>query len=99
MLGDETDAFNEFLAPDFSLPDADEALDACRERKYSIRSVVNHIGWSASCGHYTADVARCCPDGEWSWTRFNDSFVSRVSPKEAIEDSTRTAYLIMYEFE
>ncbi|CAJ1959077.1 unnamed protein product [Cylindrotheca closterium] len=78
---------HEFLAPDVSLPPGDT---------YAIRSVVNHIGSSASCGHYTTDAYRAVA-GKREWTRFNDSFVSKISAESAIQDSSQTAYMIMYE--
>jgi ubiquitin C-terminal hydrolase len=67
---------------------------------FSLRSVVNHIGSSASCGHYTADAIRRFPNNEREWTRFNDSKVSQISPGEAMGvASQKTAYMIMYELE
>jgi ubiquitin C-terminal hydrolase len=83
---------HEFLAPDVSLPPGDT---------YAIRTVVNHIGSSASCGHYTADANRkygnTNNNNNREWTRFNDSYVSKISSKNAIQDSCQTAYMIMYE--
>lgn len=88
--------FEEFLAPDVLLQ---------KGSSYAIRSVVNHIGSSASCGHYTADAKRLY-EGEMGnkeafreWTRFNDGFVSKISPQEAVKQSTHTAYMVMYELE
>ncbi|KAG7370836.1 ubiquitin carboxyl-terminal hydrolase [Nitzschia inconspicua] len=87
--------FEEYLAPDASLP---------KGSSYAIRSVVNHIGSSASCGHYTADAKRLYK-GEVGgkeireWTRFNDSYVSKVTSEEAVANSSQTAYMIMYELE
>lgn len=70
------------------------------ERSYRIRSVVNHIGSSASCGHYTCDASRLYPNGERQWTRFNDSWVSQVSTDDAMGASAqKTAYMVMYELE
>ncbi len=93
---DEERGFKDFLAPDCVYePGA----------AYEIRSVVNHIGSSASCGHYTADAKRISlaeEEGEEisedrQWMRFNDSYVSTISSKEAVKDASQTAYMIMYE--
>jgi len=129
---DEEGGFRDFLALDCSY---------AKGAAYEIRSVVNHIGSSASCGHYTADAKRrnkrsrngnhlagedqlphkdeietedktddhtdntkeedrCGSDSDSDdrqWIRFNDSYVSKISSKEALEDSSQTAYMIMYE--
>lgn len=79
---DAAEALQDYLAPD------------CRTNgsSYSIRGVVNHIGSSASCGHYTADV---CRDGQWR--RCNDAFVTAITEPQAIQESESTAYLIAYE--
>jgi len=88
----------EFFADDLSMPlsasDADMD-DIMRNDK--IRSVVNHIGSSAACGHYTADAARLSQSGERQWHRFNDSYVSQISANVAIKESSKTAYMVMYE--
>jgi ubiquitin C-terminal hydrolase len=95
LESDGNGLFEEFLAPGVSLP---------KDSYYAIRSVVNHIGSSASCGHYTADAKRPY-EGEMGedvtreWTRFNDSYVSKVSAEEAVANSSHTAYMIMYELE
>jgi ubiquitin C-terminal hydrolase len=88
-LGFEEDGvLSDFLAADVSLPEGDT---------YAIRSVVNHIGSSASCGHYTADAKRQYSNGHREWTRFNDSYVSKISSQNAIQNSSQTAYMIVYE--
>jgi len=87
---DEDGVLSDFLAADVSLPSSSTA--------YSIRSVVNHIGSSASCGHYTADAKRK-NKGERKWLRFNDSVVSEISSTNAVENSSQTAYMIMYEID
>jgi len=79
---------HDYLAPDVSLPPGDT---------YAIRCVVNHIGSSTACGHYTADAQRVYDKNNREWTRFNDSLVSKVSAKNALQDSSQTAYMIMYE--
>jgi ubiquitin C-terminal hydrolase len=86
--------FEEFLASDVVVPNGSS---------YAIRSVVNHIGASASCGHYTADAKREyvgeMGEEHREWTRFNDSYVTKISSSEAVADSSNTAYMIMYELE
>jgi hypothetical protein len=82
----------DFLAADVSLP-------VGATSSYGIRSVVNHIGSSASCGHYTADAKRMYNSTEREWTRFNDSNVSKITSADAVENSSRTAYMILYEIE
>ena len=88
FLEDSDDILAEFLAPDVSLP--------AGGKSYGIRSVVNHIGSSASCGHYTADAKRLYASSR-EWTRFNDSYVSKISTHQATQNSSQTAYMIMYE--
>jgi len=76
-----------------------------KDHYYHIRSVVNHIGESAQCGHYTADaykIYRKEPEREGGlhdrkWTRFNDAFVTQID--ELGRGSQETAYMIMYEFD
>jgi ubiquitin C-terminal hydrolase len=81
---DDHGVLSEFLAAD------------CRAQgTYQIKSVVNHIGSSASCGHYTCDSHR----SRQQWFRFNDAFVSRIQPQQALEGSQRTAYMVLYELE
>jgi len=70
------------------------------DSRYQLRSVVNHHGSSVSFGHYTADAKRTVnPDGTLEWHRFNDSFVSKISEQQAVQESSRSAYLVMYELE
>lgn len=77
---------------------ADCAVEA--ESRYNIRSVVNHHGSSVSFGHYTADANRIVEqDASRTWHRFNDSYVSKVSEQQAVQGSSRSAYLVMYELE
>jgi ubiquitin C-terminal hydrolase len=97
---DDDGVLADFLATDVSLPDTPTSQSRTRTRPtgYRIRSVVNHIGSSASCGHYTADaLLRYGDDREW--TRFNDASVSKISTHNATAQSSTTAYMIMYELE
>ena len=95
LAEDKGGVLGEFVAEDVSMPELD--FDDTGDRTYQIRSVVNHIGSSAACGHYTADAARVCPSGGRQWNRFNDSYVSSISSEEAMKESSRTAYMVMYE--
>jgi ubiquitin C-terminal hydrolase len=73
---------------------ATNEVDLPQNARYCIRSVVNHIGSSASCGHYTADAFR---QGEW--IRFNDDYVTKISESTAVENAGSTAYMVLYELE
>lgn len=98
LLDQDTGVLSEFLAPDCETP----AMKPFQQPQgYSIRSVVNHIGSSASCGHYTADGYRMIDgnDKKREWMRFNDSYVSNISSKQALEESLQTAYMVTYELE
>lgn len=91
----EDSVLREFLAEDFVLQQEDTNEDVMQ---YSLRSVVNHIGSSASCGHYTADCKRLdTQTNEYGWYRFNDEHVQPISSSTAVDHAQRTAYLLMYE--
>ena len=86
---DVRSVLGEFLSEDASLP-----VQALESSCYQIRSVCNHIGSSASCGHYTADAHRTYGMGERAWTRFNDDYVSRL---DSAMSAATTAYMVLYE--
>lgn len=94
-------AFGPTLSPEEDLRDhmASECalpLGAC----YKLRSIVNHHGSSVNFGHYTADAHRVVlPNGTREWLRFNDSFVSSVTEQQAVQGSSKSAYLVMYELD
>jgi ubiquitin C-terminal hydrolase len=96
-LDKDMGVLSEFLATDYSLPTT-SGTSCSLGNRYGIRSVVNHIGASASCGHYTADAYRR-KDETRKWMRFNDAFVSSISEKQALLDSQKTAYMVLYELE
>lgn len=103
----ENGAFDDYLADDVEFPPLKKNFslnvehDSNVTRKYKLTSIVNHIGSSASCGHYTADGLRVSREGGMrEWTRFNDSKVTQISTEEAMGlSSQKTAYLVMYELE
>jgi len=107
------DVLTEFLAEDLvhynnDTMSNDDDEDENQTTTYNIRSIVNHIGSSASCGHYTADSCRPTATSnennnerhDMEWTRFNDAIVTDISPEEAVSETTaKTAYIVMYEQE
>jgi len=104
-LSAESGVLGDFLAPSVTVPkridqhhSATLSESSSKRSSYSIRSLVNHMGSSAGCGHYAADANKLYSDGTRNWTRFNDARVSRISEKNAISDSSRNVYMAMYEF-
>eukprot|EP00934_Nitzschia_sp_Nitz4_P003507 Nitzschia sp. Nitz4//scaffold177_size45885//32499//34499//NITZ4_007210-RA/size45885-processed-gene-0.49-mRNA-1//-1//CDS//3329539070//3497//frame0 len=88
-VAEHTGVLHEFMASDVVMP---------RNASYQIRSIVNHIGNTASCGHYTADGYRqSAGSSEREWLRFNDCQVSKISSAEVMENGSSTAYMILYE--
>lgn len=82
-LDPDMGVFSECLAPE---------CEATGTNSYTLTSVVNHIGSSASCGHYTADALR-----EDQWYRFNDSFVESIPISSVVQESRQTAYMVLYQ--
>eukprot|EP00957_Ditylum_brightwellii_P143118 10904960-Ditylum_brightwellii.AAC.1 len=83
-----------------------------KELKYSIRSVVHHIGSTAFSGHYTTDGIRTKhSQGESSlsssqaaiqeWIAFDDGVTTALSEKDALKsaNSQNNAYMVLYELE
>lgn len=79
------------------------------EQQYSLKSLVYHIGSTASSGHYTADALRTRPatpeeaDEEThdEWVSFDDSkaSVTKLSDVVASEQKKETAYMLLYTME
>lgn len=96
-----------------SSEDLDSDTDCMSEDDYNspqafkLRSVIHHIGSSASCGHYTADALvdvivgkgkSCKYSKAGQWYKFNDSVTKTIEKKDAYgKRSQETAYLAMYE--
>jgi ubiquitin C-terminal hydrolase len=61
---------------------------------YSIKSVVHHIGHTASSGHYTADSLR----DENTWVNFDDGVTHEITLDDIVKSppKQRSAYMIMY---
>lgn len=96
-LDDDSGVVTDFLSSDCSFPNGagrENLKNAC----YEIRSVVNHMGSSVSCGHYTNDSIKTYDGGIREWTTFNDDDVTLISADAAIEESRQTAYIVLYEF-
>jgi ubiquitin C-terminal hydrolase len=104
----------EYIAPEKESPDNfEESNTSCfvkvPKSQYHIRSVVNHIGSNATCGHYTTDALRSYPSSSKTedesssirkWTRFNDDYVSLVDNNQAVgTNAQKSAYMLLYEFE
>ena len=119
---DQCGILGDFLGKDVQFPfsvekqtitnheESDCGEEDVAETSYKIRSIVNHIGSSASCGHYTADARKLYGKNDikeripienekkLEWTRFNDSSVSRINDYEAMQgQAQKTAYMLMYE--
>ena len=101
----------ELLNPVEEYESDDEYIDLGNMQKsYQLRSVVNHIGSSANCGHYTANVAKIpdvpsdAKDGvletEREWLKFNDNLVYPIATDDVLNGEVqKSAYLLLYEFE
>jgi ubiquitin C-terminal hydrolase len=87
---DANSMLSDFFAEDISLPSSSN-------QGYHIKSICNHIGSSASCGHYTTDANRLCQAGVRRWMRFNDSSVSQVD--NALQSAVSTSYMALYEIQ
>eukprot|EP00545_Synedropsis_sp_CCMP1620_P000513 CAMPEP_0119005596 /NCGR_PEP_ID=MMETSP1176-20130426/1819_1 /TAXON_ID=265551 /ORGANISM="Synedropsis recta cf, Strain CCMP1620" /LENGTH=563 /DNA_ID=CAMNT_0006957427 /DNA_START=134 /DNA_END=1825 /DNA_ORIENTATION=+ len=102
-LDDAHSVLKEFMADDVTVPEPPTSalhFATTTTPSYQIRSIVNHIGSSASCGHYTADGNRLTTGGDRTWTRFNDSIVTSITPEEAMgKSTTKTAYMVLYELQ
>lgn len=72
-----------------------QSLQGQKSRKYVLQSVVNHIGTSATYGHYVSDV-RDPISG--LWRRFNDSVSTEVQAKDIFgaESREREGYLFFF---
>ena len=86
--------------------DEKKNLPSHKEQQYSLKSLVHHIGPTASSGHYTADAARTRPatpeeadkKAHEEWVSFDDSraTVTKLSDIVASEPKKKTAYMLLY---
>lgn len=76
-------------------------------KQYSLKSLVYHIGGTASSGHYTADALRTRPAAEpdaaagdtvTEWVSFDDSktSVTKLSDIVASKRCQGSAYMLLY---
>ncbi|GFH60198.1 hypothetical protein CTEN210_16674 [Chaetoceros tenuissimus] len=64
-----------------------------KNQRYEIRGAVHHLGESAICGHYTADVLR-----EEAWLRFNDAYVTSMGDNEMLTNGfQQSCYMVSYD--
>ena len=93
---------DEFLCNNF-----DDGKDSPNsEQQYSLKSLVYHIGSTASSGHYTADALRTRPAtpeevGKETcdeWVSFDDSKASMTKLSDVVESEQKkkTAYMLLY---
>ena len=72
-----------------------------KEQSYSIKSIVHHIGSTASSGHYTADALRIRPNQPGknvTWVSFDDTKVDTATSTDILNsvDKQKTAYMLLY---
>jgi ubiquitin C-terminal hydrolase len=77
--------------------DAAAAAAATAAPRYALRSVISHLGVSAACGHFVADIfapeLRC-------WIRHDDALVKPVSTREVFTPRMESdAYILVYELQ
>ena len=65
-----------------------------RKCEYILAGIVNHIGGSATSGHYTAFVRRTGKQDSTQWLSMDDSFVEPVSEKTVLRN--KDAYVLFY---
>ena len=66
---------------------------------YRLDGIVNHVGSSAQFGHYTA-VIRNNNDSSTNteaWKNYDDEAVTATHTQEALQESSQTAYLLLYQ--
>jgi Ubiquitin carboxyl-terminal hydrolase len=84
-----------------------ESEASSQKKPYSLKSVVHHIGGSASSGHYTADAIRMDRDApvgstestsKLVWVSFDDTFASRTTLQKIVKNrlKQRSAYMLLY---
>ncbi|VEU45350.1 unnamed protein product [Pseudo-nitzschia multistriata] len=70
-----------------------------QRHRYSLRSVVHHIGSTSVSGHYTADALRKDPlSGEDRWVSYDDGATAETKQGVVVGSSSnqKTAYMLLY---
>ncbi|XP_036399243.1 ubiquitin carboxyl-terminal hydrolase 37-like [Megalops cyprinoides] len=62
-----------------------------QDHRYTVKSILSHLGQSTTCGHYVSDSA----DGD-SWLTFDDRTVRRSSQENVLQLREKSAYLLFY---
>jgi ubiquitin C-terminal hydrolase len=86
------------------------AKNGTSDRNYRLRSIVRHIGTTASSGHYTTDrkyskfdelatKKSCIENGEW--VTFDDGVTTPISLDRVLNNkqNQRNSYMILYELD
>lgn len=60
--------------------------------RYSLRCVISHKGLTWSSGHYITDVL----GDNKQWTRFDDQFVQRIAPENALRHTAETQGYVFF---